>query len=248
MPVLRAHGATNLENVGFVPANIWYSTDSPKEGETIRIYTFIFNNSTGTLTGTAEFFDSNTTNVTLGKKTFSLPSQTSKDIYINWKATPGDHVIHAEISDAKVTYADGKIESVSLENNKTTISKIFVPKSIVIPPKTDTAQNNLNKPMSEIGTSISLDSLSNILPENVSTPIKESLFSLDSWREDKLLGFKDLKESSKQNIDKIKAPWEYVKYFFAMLMSFVFGNKLIFYIVIFGLAILIIRFFWRKAI
>src|SRR3989344_4963797 len=77
-------------NAGFVPGNIWYSTDPFEEGDKIKIYTLIFNPDARELSGTVIFFDNS---IFLGKKDFVAPAKGVKDISIDWTAAAGSHSI-----------------------------------------------------------------------------------------------------------------------------------------------------------
>lgn len=106
-----------IKNAGFVPANIWYSKDPFFAGETIRIYTIIFNGSTYDLSGTVEFLDNG---VAIGKTDFSLSSGGRvRDVWVDWKALEGKHVITARIVGASASVAGGAKRTIVLENTDT---------------------------------------------------------------------------------------------------------------------------------
>lgn len=106
-----------IKNAGFVPANIWYSKDPFFAGETIRIYTIIFNGSTYDLSGTVEFLDNG---APIGKTDFSLSSGGRvRDVWVDWKALEGKHVIMARIVGASASVAGGAKRTIVLENTDT---------------------------------------------------------------------------------------------------------------------------------
>jgi hypothetical protein len=106
-----------IKNAGFVPANIWYSKDPFFVGEKIRIYTIIFNGSSYDLEGTVEFLDNDHL---VGKTTFSLSGGGRvRDVWVDWKATEGKHVMTARITDTTVSVAGGARKSIVLDNTET---------------------------------------------------------------------------------------------------------------------------------
>ncbi|MGB2580125.1 MAG: hypothetical protein WBC83_00325 [Minisyncoccia bacterium] len=106
-----------IKNVGFVPANIWFSKDPFFDGEKIRIYTIVFNGSSYNLEGTVEFLDNG---VFIGKTNFSLSSGGRvRDMWIDWEATSGKHAITARIVGTTASSASGVKSSVTLDNTET---------------------------------------------------------------------------------------------------------------------------------
>ena len=111
---IPSHAQTS--KAGFVPENLWYSKDPFEEGEKIKIYTVIFNPDTRELDGSVVFFDNN---VFLGKKSFTAPAKSVKDVYINWSVTAGNHNIFGKIEDAKFLISTGNYQEVYLADNET---------------------------------------------------------------------------------------------------------------------------------
>lgn len=106
-----------IKNAGFVPANIWYSKDPFFAGETIRIYTIIFNGSEHDLEGTVEFLDNG---VSVGKTNFSLSGGGRvRDLWVDWKATEGKHVMTARIVNTTASLAGGARRTIELDNTET---------------------------------------------------------------------------------------------------------------------------------
>lgn len=106
-----------IKNVGFVPANIWFSKEPFFAGEKVRIYTIIFNGSSYDLEGAVEFLDNG---VLIGKTNFSLSSDGRvRDVWIDWEATGGKHAITARIIGATASSASGVKSSVVLDNTET---------------------------------------------------------------------------------------------------------------------------------
>lgn len=112
---VSAHAAVDAQvrDAGFVPSNIWYSEDPFFAGDSIRIYTVIFNGSLYDLTGSVEFLDNG---VLIGKTSFTVAKGGHvRDVSVPWKATEGKHVITARTVDV-ATIKDGKKLTVVLEN------------------------------------------------------------------------------------------------------------------------------------
>ena len=85
-----------LDNSGFVPGNLWFSSIPSKPGDTVKIYTLVWNGSKSDITGTVSFFDNG--NV-IDKQNFVLAGDGgSKVLSASWTAGEGYHKIYAEIT------------------------------------------------------------------------------------------------------------------------------------------------------
>ncbi|MDP3935369.1 MAG: hypothetical protein Q8Q46_04100 [Candidatus Giovannonibacteria bacterium] len=103
--------AAVLKNTGFIQGNIWYSEDPFYVGDTIRIYSAIFNNSGSDLIGIAEFYDGEEK---IGSSNFSATNGRLVEVWIDWTVTEGKHKIYAKIVDAKIAKIGGGYEAVDL--------------------------------------------------------------------------------------------------------------------------------------
>ncbi len=84
------------QTVGVVQGNIWYSKDPFFVGDSIRIYTGVFNGAAYDITGTVEFFDAD---LRIGSSTFAVPANGGlREVSIPWTAAFGSHSISATIS------------------------------------------------------------------------------------------------------------------------------------------------------
>lgn len=105
-----------ISNAGFAPSNIWYSRDPFYAGESVRIYTVIFNSSTYDLTGAVDFLDNG---VSVGKAKFSIShGGRAQDLWTDWKAGEGKHTITARLTDVLADGPNGK-QAVLLPNTET---------------------------------------------------------------------------------------------------------------------------------
>ncbi len=117
-------GEVPAKNGGFVPANIWYSEDIFFAGDTIRIYTVIYNGGTEELSGTVEFLDNG---APVGKTDFTVSSGGRvRNPWINWKAIEGKHMISARIVESYAVAPGGVKRSVALKNTETGKSERIV--------------------------------------------------------------------------------------------------------------------------
>ncbi|MES2953556.1 MAG: hypothetical protein V4674_03260 [Patescibacteria group bacterium] len=91
---------------GFVPSTIWYSKNDFYAGDTVRIYTVIFNGSEGDLKGELLFKDNG---ATIGKSSFSLVQGRSETVWTDWKPVAGKHSVEASIENSRL-YLPGKTE------------------------------------------------------------------------------------------------------------------------------------------
>lgn len=121
---------------------IWYSALSVKEGESIKIYAGIQNNSSVSFTGTAVFY---VDDKEISKSPFSSTANDLKEISTSWLAIPGGHNVQVKI----FTSLSADKTLVSLESEKSNINiipKVVVPVADVIEAKVlDTASNVISK-------------------------------------------------------------------------------------------------------
>lgn len=274
LPTAKALGYTTT--TGFIPGQIWYSKDSFVEGETVKIYTALWNNSTSPLSAKVEFYDKN---VILGSRDVVIPSSKLEEISVSWKVTSGDHSISAKIISPSVTLS-GKKESVTVSNSVTGVDKRYIP--VVIntvqgtpATSTDIIKSQVDKAASSIG---------DIVPDSISSTTGESIGAIDNFRADTLKSITDNKTKTEKEIEELnkstdtsktsnvtktdttkkvvdstntvdkkvpiqdatEKPIAYLKLFFLSILSFIFGSKLVFYSLALILCFFILRFIYRK--
>ena len=255
-----------LSTTGFIPGQIWYSKDTLIEGDTVKIYTAIWNNGTTPLSAKVEFYDKN---VILGTRDVVVPSLQLVETSVSWKVTSGEHSISAKIISPSTTKS-GKKEPLTLTTNTTDVYSQFVPvvlKTMDGKPATnsDVLKNQLDK------ASMSIDSL---LPDVVSEPISNNLGFVEQFRDDTLSKITETKTAAKSKLDELKKvndpkvntkvtnsnqsvkktslddatekPITYLKLIFFSILSLIFGSKFIFYLLIAFIVFLIIRGIYRK--
>ncbi|PKL72540.1 hypothetical protein CVV26_00825 [Candidatus Kuenenbacteria bacterium HGW-Kuenenbacteria-1] len=102
---LKTEAQEKLKGVGFLTKNIWYSKEPFFDGDTIRIYTIINNNTDEDIIGKILFYNDKKL---IGSSNFSAISRGyGIIIWIDWKAINGKHLISAEINEAKIAKKDG---------------------------------------------------------------------------------------------------------------------------------------------
>ncbi|MEI7688736.1 MAG: hypothetical protein WCI91_00965 [Candidatus Nomurabacteria bacterium] len=264
-------GATVITTTGFIPGQIWYSKDTIAEGDTVKIYTAIWNNSTSPLSAKVEFYDQN---VILGTRDVVLPSQQLMDASVTWKVTAGDHSISAKIISPSVTVS-GKKEIVTVNNVLTSVDRKFVPvvlNTIEGQPATST---DILKSQIDKATA----SIDGIIPNSISEPVSKNVNSIDSFRIDtlasiantkseaektitelnksdsnnksasaggKVLAVKNVAEKGKSIDSATEKPIAYIKLFLFSVLSFIFSSKIVFYFLIILIMFFIIRGIYRK--
>ena len=250
----NAFAQTNTR-AGFLPSNIWYSKDPFEEGDTIKIYTLVFNSDKKELSGSVLFFDNETL---LGKKTFNASASSVAQVSINWQVTAGDHLIFAKIENSRFLISAGKYQDVYLPENESEKSKRTVNKKIV--PETPTTKSTDEKANTTDNSTIS--NIGNVIKEKtpafIATPVVAVATGLDAYRastDTKIVTkASDVKkeiavlgtDSSKSTKNKIEKPFKYIQLFFLTLFAYIFSHKILFY---FALALVIfftIRFIWRR--
>ncbi len=94
---------------------VWYSSLSVNDGDSIKIYAGIQNNSGINFTGTALFL---VDDKEISKVSFSSTADSLKDVSVNWVADPGSHNVQVKIS----TSLNSDKILVSYESDKSSIS------------------------------------------------------------------------------------------------------------------------------
>ncbi|MFA6570605.1 MAG: hypothetical protein WCT77_05150 [Bacteroidota bacterium] len=113
---------------------VWYSSLSVNDGDSIKIYAGIQNNSGINFTGTALFL---VDDKEISKVPFSSTADSLKDVSANWVADPGSHNVQVKIS---TSLSSDKI-LVSYESDKSAIS---ITRKITSEVVGDTALNTAN--------------------------------------------------------------------------------------------------------
>jgi hypothetical protein len=251
--------AEGVINSGFIPGQIWYSKESLIEGDTVNIHTAVWNGEKESILVRVEFYDKN---VILGDREVVVNTLELKDVYVPWKITSGDHVISAKIVSSVVTVS-GKKEIVILDRNTTLNDKQFI--SVVVKnilgeqvTQTDALKNQIDKTTSEINS---------VIPEEISSTVSTGYNTIDNLRENTSVKIDSIKNETKKEIDSFKnvikdtiqnadkksgiedatkKPITYVKLFLFSILSFIFGNKIIFYGFLIVILFYIFRLIYRK--
>lgn len=182
---------------GFIPGQIWYSKDPFVEGDTIKIYTAIWNNSTSPMSAKVEFYDKN---VILGTRDVVVAPSNLDDVYVSWKVTAGDHLISAKIISPSIT-TSGKKETISVSNSATEVDKRFVP--VVV--KTVNGETATSTDVIKSQVDKATSSITDILPESISTPAGEGVSAVDTFRVDTLEQISQAKTDTEKKIAEIKS-------------------------------------------
>lgn len=262
--IVNVATAADTSNTGFIPGQIWYSVDPLVEGDTVKVYTAVWNGDTNPLTATVEFYDKN---VILGSRSISVPKETIQNISINWKVTAGDHVISAKILSSKIMDS-GKSYPVVLSRNATDEDRKFVSKVIEQLDGTPVTTNvALKSKLDETKANIS-----DILPNSMSKPVSNTLGVMDTFRDEtytkisalksdtkkvianledpqnqvKSTQSKDVKKADTKSLGGADKPIAYVKLFFLSVVGFLFSSPIVFYIAIVLLVFLLGRSIYRK--
>jgi len=240
-------------SASFILDKIWYSQDSFVEGETVKIYTAVWNGNNSSLSAKVEFYDKN---VILGTRDIVVPREELQEVSVSWKVTSGDHTISAKILSSSIS-VDGKKEIITINSNTTKIDRQFVPVTIEKENGDSIPSNEIIKDeLDKVG-----DKINEIVPTSISTPVSNSLAFVDEFRDNSLIKILDSKEKAREKILSFKdsseqgevvqlpktleeateKPIAQVKLFFLKILEFIFSHKLVFY----GLIILLIFYFLR---
>ena len=258
-----------VPNVGFIPANIWYSKDPFVEGDKIKIYTLVYNPDVRELSCTVIFFDSATL---LGTKDIKITAKSVKDVSIDWTVTVGDHTIFAKIENAKFLTSTGTYEEVYLAQNQSEESKRSVSKKII----TGLPDNIMNSIADSTVVSNVKQLVENNTPAFVTNALDYTTSSLENIRTSADTSLENTKGAVQKEIDTLNKtnsvantkttnakqndvknttsnansniilkPFKYVELFFLTIFSFIFKNTIIFYSLLAIVLFLIIRFIWH---
>jgi hypothetical protein len=231
------------EDAGFVPGTIWFSPKEFVEGDDVAIYTVLWNGNDSAISLKVQFMDEDTI---LGTRNVVIKPNTVLDVSINWKVTTGDHNISAKISPVEGS-------DLNLTQNEVKASPIFVPSKV--------AKEVVSAEVDEIKNKV-VDAI----PESVKEPIAEATQEIDDFRLDTHSEIKEAVASTKEKIEKLslieegsntenqstdslsstEKPIAYVELFFLQIAFFIFGNKIVFYVVSGLILFLILRAIYRK--
>ncbi len=243
---------------GFIQNDIWFSETKPAEGDTVKIYTALFNGRQEMLSGTMAFYDAG---IILGKKNFSVAGKNVATISVDWNVTAGSHAIYAEVLAPTILVA-GKEQSVFLDDSKSEEVKVTVAKKVASEAG-ETPENT-----AEVF-------IADHLPAVIATPILTTTSAIDAWRvntgeslelkKDELRTTiekekaqapaqvkgsvsldKDGKPEIKTDSVKLATPLAHVKLFFMQIGSYIFLHKAIFYGLAILILILIVRVVWKR--
>jgi hypothetical protein len=248
-----------ISNSGFIPGQIWYSQSELIEGQTVNIHTAVWNGTKNPISVKVEFYDKN---VILGSRDVVVASLELKDVYVPWKITSGDHIISAKIISSAVTVS-GKKETVILDRNETSNDKKFV--SVLIKNASDEPVSSADALKSQVDKATS--EINNIIPENVSDSVSTSFNVVDDFRNKNYIKAEEIKQETQKEIETFKnqektekstlypkvgieeatqKPIAYIKLFLFSVLTFILGNKIVFYGIIIVVAFLILRLIYRK--
>jgi hypothetical protein len=131
----QAGQAQSALPAGFPPGSLWLSKTNPVEGESITLFTVLYNASGSSIRGTITFLADGKSIVT---KEFSLEAGTTKIESTSWKAAEGKHSFSALIEGAT---NPGANEIVSVANAKAAALSVSVSPPPPPPPPSPIAEN-----------------------------------------------------------------------------------------------------------
>lgn len=197
---------TTVKNAGFIQTNIWYSKDTFYAGETVRIYTAIFNGTTNDLSGSVEFLDNN---VLVGRTQFDLlGSGLVRDVSVPWKTTEGNHTVTARILNASTSLHGGQKTPITLENAEAGKSERVVE---IDPAVKEALAKAEAERAAETGAQATgkvegiVQTVSNAIPVPIKEGTAASVSAIESMRTALATLLRVTKENKGKDIDKINA-------------------------------------------
>lgn len=113
---------------GIPKESVWISDKSPEEGNTVSLFTFVFNGQeTNNLYGTMEWYDND---VLIGERDFTVLPLSGQVISIEWKVTEGNHEIKPIIVNTKSGKEKDSAITVLIEDKEASPLMFFVANKI----------------------------------------------------------------------------------------------------------------------
>jgi hypothetical protein len=234
-------------STGFIPGQIWYSKDTLVAGDTVKIYTVVWNANPEPINVRVEFYDKTTV---LGTRDIVLEKEQLKDVSVSWNVTAGDHVISAKITSSTITTA-GKKESVILDNRTTAEDVKFVPAG-------GSASVSETAPSLDMASSQFFHNvetaLNGAIPSSVRLPVSRFFSRVEAFRLDTYASVqKKIKEtekkidvlSEKKNPSGTDKPIAQITLILLMVCRFCLSTQFVFYIVSALFIFIVLRFLYR---
>ncbi len=248
--IYSASTSTSTSTSGFIPGQIWYSNSNLVVGETVNIYTAVWNGNNETISAKVEFYDKN---VVLGSRDITVSPNELKEVSVSWKITAGDHLISAKIISSTQTIS-GKKENITLSNSTTSSDKKFV-----------SVNNNNSNPNSN--DDVNGSKIDDFFPEQADSFISDNLSGIEKFRIEMLNKTTILKNKTKNDIavmesqvktvaeslnekknieDAVKQPIAHIKLILLSIIVFILATKIVFYGLLVVVIFYILRAIYRK--
>lgn len=235
-----------INDLSFMPENVWYSGGELKDGEVVNIHTAIWNGLDDKVLTKIDFYDSETL---LGSRDLLIEQKSLSEASISWKVTAGEHYISAKIISPK-SVIDGVEKDIKVSSNETKKDRQKI--SVVI--KDEDGEEVKTKDAFNGILGQAEDKVKDILNEDTERKISVVFESIEKYRLDKAEQVKGFADGMKEKIDEIKSEDEEaeeglagynVKFYFWKIVHFIFDNKIAFYVVSGLLLLSILRAIYR---
>lgn len=240
-------------SVGFIQNPIWFSQDSIVSGDSVKIYTLIYNGSSDQLKGMVVFYNEK---IVLGRREVIIPGKSVKDISIDWKPVSGTYKVRAVLESPRLIDLRGtELKTVDiLQETKENVIEVKEKELVKAEQNIkDSGTENISKQFSELGTS---------LATNIPNTASNVFAKIDKARSDGVIFLDKQKNIAEEEKNKpvIKGdsveskkpsfipdnPFAIVKYYFYTAALFVFNIKVIFFSLLILILYFLIRFVYRK--
>lgn len=235
-----------INDLSFMPENVWYSGGELKDGEVVNIHTAIWNGLDDNVVMKIDFYDKDTL---LGARDLSIEPKDLSEVSISWRVTAGEHYISAKIVSPK-SIVDGVEKDVKVSSNKTKIDRQKI--SVVIKDQEGEEVKTKDALGGILGQAE--EKVKDILNEDVEQKVSIGFEAIEKYRLEKAEQVKGFEEEMKEKIDDIKSKDEEdqeglagynVKFYFWQIIHFIFANKIAFYVVSGLLLLFILRAIYR---
>lgn len=243
-----AFGAVK-ETSGLITESVWFSNDSFKDGDDIKIYTAVWNGESSKIFIKVEFYDKS---VVLGNREIEVLPEEIKEVSIPFKVTSGDHSIYAKVVSSQILNSKGIKEKISLPLSKTEWNNISVSfgvedeQSGEVKTSKDLIKNELGK---------ANESFTKIVPESAREKTSQYFNEVEDFRKEKLDNVSFSKEKAKEDVLKFEnsevnngteKPIAILRHVLLSVLEFILNNKIVFYGIIIFVVFYIIRLIFKK--
>jgi len=184
-----------MADVGIIENNLWYSHFPFSEGETVTLYTGVWNGGKERARGEVAFLANG---VEVGRVPFAVNGGELTEVSTRWVSKSGSQSLKAKIVEAYLA-RDGQKEALALTNKESDAQVVLIERVIHQDKK-----DNLKPIVALASTTLATAVLPVVsrLPESVSDPVLAMVYAFDDMAEAKTKSLTDEKNNLKTELKK----------------------------------------------